>query len=143
MWISLSAVALVAVLALAWFLRGRLFSDGIDGILESRRATSRLVGRGEYVDGSRHLPVALALTPTTFFYESRDIHASVDLEWIREVEYASALATGSHMPAGKVLRLRSQSQSFEFVLPEENVHRWRLLLPPRDGMTANAVANAG
>jgi hypothetical protein len=35
---------------------------------------------------------------------------------------------------GKVLRLRCHSQTFEFVIPNEFVARWHMMLPPRRTM---------
>src|SRR5207253_820600 len=99
--------------------------------MEKRRPTSRLVSRGEFIDGNRHLDVALAVTQSTFFYENSGMQASLDLQWIREIEYDTELATGTAPPAGKVLRLRSNSQTFEFVLPADITPRWHLMLPPR------------
>ena len=131
MWTLLTVVAVVAVTVLGWNLYRRFGTDRIEALNEKRRATSRLVSRGEFVDGSRHLDVALAVTQSTFFYENADMEASLDLDWIREIEYDTELATGTTPPAGKVLRLRSQSQTFEFILPEALVARWHMMLPPR------------
>lgn len=132
-WISLLAVVVVAVLA--WNLYGRFGSDRIAERIERHRADSRMVGRGEFVDGNRHLAVALALTQSTFFYENPDMEASLDLQWIREVEYDTELGTGLAVAGGEVLRLRSDSQTFEFVLPSDTVARWHTMLPAR-GVTA-------
>jgi hypothetical protein len=128
-WLSVAAVVLVAVLG--WNLYRRFGTDRIAAFNERRRAGSKIVSRGEFVDGNRHLDVALALTQSTLFYENSDMEASIDLQWVREVEYATELATGLAITDGKVLRLRSQSQTFEFVLPREHVTRWHMLLPPR------------
>jgi hypothetical protein len=125
-------LALIAVVAfLSWHLYRRFGFDHIEQFTQKRRSTSRYVSRGEFVDGNRHLDVALAVTQTTFFYENRDMQASLDLRWIREIEYDTELATGTVVEGGKVLRLRSHSQSFEFVLPEDTVARWHMMLPPR------------
>lgn len=129
LWISVAAVVAVAFLGFNLYRRFR--SDRLGAFNEKRRTTSRLVGRGELVDGNRHLDVALALTQDTFFYENSDMQASIDLQWVREVEYDTELATGTAVVHGKVLRLRSQSQTFEFVLPNDTVARWHLMLPPR------------
>ena len=75
--------------------------------------------------------IALAVTQSTLFYENSAMKASIDLQWVREIEYDTELATGSTPPAGKVLRLRSNSQMFEFVLPSDVMQRWHLMLPPR------------
>lgn len=128
-WITL--VALIVVGFLGWNLYRRFGADRIAALNEKRRPTSRLVSRGEYVDGNRHLEVALAVTQETFFYENADMQASIDLQWVREIEYDAELATGTRPPSGKVLRLRSNSQTFEFVLPNDLVARWHMILPPR------------
>lgn len=131
-WLSIAAV--VAVLFLGWNLYRRFGADRIAALNEKRRVGSRLVGRGEFVDGNRHLDVALAVTPATFFYENADMEGSIDLQWVREIEYDTELATGTAPPTGKVLRLRSNSQTFEFVLPDDMVARWHMMLPPRRAM---------
>lgn len=133
-WLSLIAVIVCAVLG--WNLYRRLRSDGVDAFTEKRRPTSRFVSRGEFVDGNRHLDVALAVTQSTFFYENNDMQASLDLEWVREIEYDTELATGTAVEGGRVLRLRSQSQTFEFVLPNDVVSRWHTMLPPRRPIAA-------
>jgi hypothetical protein len=127
----LSLTAVVVVAFLGWNLYRRYGADQIGEINENRRSSSRMVGRGEFVDGNRHLAVALAVTQSTFFYENRDMQASLDLQWVREIEYDTELATGSAVAGGKILRMRSDSQTFEFVLPNDTVPRWHLMLPPR------------
>lgn len=127
----ISSVALVAIVLLGWNLYRRFGTDRIETLMERRRGTSRFVSRGSFVDGSRHLDVALALDQSTLFYENPGMKASIDLQWVREIEYDTKLATGAAMPGGKVLRLRSQSQTFEFVLPNEVVARWHTMLPQR------------
>ncbi len=123
--------ALVVVAYLVWNLSRRVGSDRITALNDRRRATARLVGRGELVDGNRHIDVALAVTGSTLFYENSDMEASIDLQWVREIEYASELMTGSVVPNGRVMRLRSHSQTLEFVIPHDVVARWHLMLPPR------------
>lgn len=130
-WISTAAAVVAGFLC--WNLFRRFGADRIAALSEKRRATSRIVGRGEFVDGSRHLEVALALTKETFYYENADMEASLDLQWVQEIEYDSRLATGAAIENGKVLRLRCHSQTFEFVLPDDMVVRWHLMLPPRAG----------
>ncbi len=129
---SLLLLAAFVVLALfGWNLYRRFGADRIGELCETRRSGSRIVSRGEYVDGNRHMEVALALTGSTFFYETADMQASLELQWIREVEYDTHLATGNPAAGGRVLRLRCYSQVFEFVLPSEVVPRWYLMMPPR------------
>lgn len=127
--LTIGAVAALAVLA--WTLYRRFGVDRIAELNDRRRSASRIVGRGEYIDGNRHLEVAMALAGSTLFYENVDMKAFVDLQWVREIEYDSALATGAHVTAGKILRLRSKSQTFEFLLPLDVVSRWHMMLPPR------------
>jgi uncharacterized protein (DUF3084 family) len=131
-WLLLVAVIVVGILG--WNLYRRFGADRIQSLNDKRRPTSRIVSRGEYVDGNRHLDVALAVTQSTFFYENADMQASLDLDWIREIEYDTELSTGTTPATGKVLRLRSNSQTFEFVLPNDVVARWHMMLPPRRAM---------
>src|SRR5439155_19812244 len=92
LWISI--VSVVAVAFLGWNLYRRFGADQIAELNERRRGTSRIVSRGELVDGNRHLAVALAVTQSTFFYENSDMQGSLDLQWVREIEYDTRLATG-------------------------------------------------
>ena len=128
-WLSIFAVAALAFLA--WNLYRRFGADRISSFTEKRRATSRFVSRGEFVDGNRRMEVALALTGSTFFYENADMEASLELQWVSEIEYDTTLSTGLAVAGGKVLRLRCYSQAFEFVLPDDVVARWHMMLPPR------------
>lgn len=137
-WLATLAAIVIAA-ALGWNLYRRFATDRIAALNEKRRAGSRMVGRAEYVDGNRHMDVALAVTRSTFFYENADLQASLDLQWLREIEYDTELATGTTPVAGKVLRLRSNSQTFEFILPDDTVARWHMMLPPR--REAQAVAH--
>jgi len=137
-WLSIAGVGVLAFLC--WNLYRRFGADRIAALSEKRRATSRIVSRGELVDGSQHTEVALALTHSTFFYENADMQASLDLQWVSEVEYDTHLSTGSAAAGGKVLRLRSHSQAFEFVLPNDMVARWHLLLPPRRAIESALLA---
>ena len=128
-WVSVIALGVIA--ALGWNLYQRLGASRIEAITNKRRASSRTVTSGEFVDGSRHLKVALALTSTDLFYENADMKAYIDLRWVQEVEYDTSLATGHDVVGGKVLRIRCYSQVFEFVLPDKVVPTWHLMLPAR------------
>jgi len=127
---GLLIIAVSAVLFVGWNLYRQFGGDRIGALCETRRSASRIVSRGEFVDGSKHIEVALALTGSTFFYETADMHASLELQWVKEIEYDTHLTTGD-IAAGRVLRLRCYNQVFEFVLPSDVVPRWYLLLPPR------------
>ena len=126
----------VAVAFLAWNLYRRFGTDQIAVFNNRRRGSSLMVGRGEFVDGNRHLDVALAVTPSVLFYENAAMQASLDLQWVREIEYDTELGTGAAVPGAKVLRLRSDSQTFEFVLPNDTVARWHMMLPARRAISA-------
>ena len=136
----ISVVSLGALAALGWYGYSRFDASRIEAIANKRRATSRTVTSGEFVDGSRHMKVALALTSTDLFYENADMKAYLDLRWVQEVEYDSCLATGREVEGGKVLRLRSNSQVFEFVLPDKVVPTWHLMLPARRQLDMPAAA---
>lgn len=138
----LSIAAVVAVAILGWNIVRRLGTDRIAQFNDKRRATSRMVSPGEFVDGNRHLAVALAVNESTFFYENADMQASLDLRWVREIEYDTELGTGIAVEGGKVLRLRTSSQTFEFVLPNDVVARWHMMLPPRRAIEPAVVAPA-
>jgi len=133
-WLSIVAVGVLAFLC--WNLYRRFGSDRIAALCEKRRQESRIVSRGEFVDGNRHVEVALALTGSTFFYENAEMHASLELHWVTEIEYDTQLSTGAAAADGKVLRLRCYSQTFEFVLPNDSVSRWHMMLPPRRARNA-------
>jgi len=138
----LSIAAVVVVVVLGWNLVRRFGVDRIAQFNDKRRATSRMVSPGEFVDGNRHLAVALAVNESTFFYENSDMQASLDLQWVREIEYDTEFGTGGVAEGGKVLRLRTSSQTFEFVLPNDVVARWHMMLPPRRAIEAAVVAPA-
>jgi len=140
-WMSIGAAAVV--LFLCWNLYRRFGADRIAAFTEKRRGTSRIVSRGEFFDGNRRIEVALALTKDTFYYENADMEASLDLQWVREIEYDTRLATGAAIADGKVLRLRCHSQTFEFLLPDDMVARWHLLLPPRRETASPGKAAVG
>jgi len=59
-WLSVAAMGVVAFLG--WTLYRHVSASRIEALTDKRRSTSRMVGRGEFVDGSRHLksPVELA-----------------------------------------------------------------------------------
>lgn len=102
----------------------------------ARRRTSRMAGSGYLVNGTRRSPVALALTDSTLFYEFSKGQGSIDPESAVAIEYDTALASGVDVPDGRVLRLRTGSETVvEFVLPREDVSSWYRHLPPRPEKT--------
>src|SRR5438270_10489912 len=126
---SVTVVGLVVLIALVFvFLRLRM-KDHVNEYVQRRSASSRVASRADFVEGMQRIPVALALTDDTIFYESPDLQASLELQRIEEVEYDDETATGQHV-VGRALRLRAHSHSFEFVLDAETARRWQTALPP-------------
>ena len=126
LWILLSA-AVIAVLG--WSLWRHLAADGMQRLNDRRRGSCRLVGTGALIEGQQHIPVALALSTTTLYYENADLEASLDLRDIQEVEYANELVTGQAVHGDKVMRLRCFSRMFEFVIDSATAARWQAELP--------------
>ena len=136
--LTIVGVIVLAVL-LVVFLKVRR-GDLLGAIMEKRRSRSKIVSRADYVEGAEAIPVAIALTEDTFYYENPDLEASFDLARIDEVEYADDLMTGKkHAADCRVLRLRSHGTTFEFLLSKPDTDKWQSLLPAR----AIGVARAG
>ncbi len=134
-------IALVGVVYLGRNLAARFASHRLRQFIDRRRTSSRLVSRGELIDGNRHLPVALALSESALFYESSDLQASLDLEWIGEVEYDDAVVAGKYVGDGSVLTIRCYSQAFEFLIPIAALPQWQAVLPAhRQAARAGAPA---
>ena len=130
MTLSLLVAAVVAAVVITLLFRRRA-KEQLDTFTERRRGSAQMVGQGELVDGNRHMQVALALTDSAFIYENTDIEAFLERKWIQEVEWENELSTGQSIGAGKVLRLRCFSRTFEFVIPPEAVGQWQTALPPQ------------
>ncbi|MFA6955137.1 MAG: hypothetical protein WC538_04610 [Thermoanaerobaculia bacterium] len=128
-WMLFIELPLIAILV--WLLAKVHAAGLLSDLVNGRRASSRIVGRGELIDGSRHIPVALALSDSTFFYENDDMKASLGLQYIREVGYESESSSGSSVEGGKILRFRCLSQMFEFLIRDDEVARWEAVLPAR------------
>ncbi len=122
-------VAIVAIAAVVWMMEKRAAVDGVRRCNDERRSSCRLVGRGELVEGKQHIPVAMALSWSTLYYENGDLEASLDLHSIDEVEYADELVTGQSLGGGKVMRLRCFSKVFEFVVDPPTASQWQAALP--------------
>ena len=138
---TVTVVGLVVLVALiVLFLRVRM-RDLVEEHVKRRSVGSRICTRADYVEGAERIPVALALTDDTIYYENPDLQASLELQRIEEVEYDDETATG-HNVVGKALRLRSHGHVFEFVLDDETARKWQTALPPHridDGPAAQAV----
>ena len=128
----ITVVGVVTVVVLLWFYLRARSADLIGEMMEKRRGTAKIVSRADYAEGMEKIPVGLALTNETFYYENPDMQASFDLDRIDEVEYDDELATAIEVPHGfKALRLRSHGTTFDFVMPNAEIERWKTLLPPR------------
>ncbi|MEO8381126.1 MAG: hypothetical protein ABI779_15805 [Acidobacteriota bacterium] len=137
---TLTVVGLIVLAVLVVvFLKVRQ-GDLLGAIMEKRRSKSKIVSRADYVEGAEAIPVAIALTDDTFFYENPDLEASFDLNRIDEIEYSDELMTGKkHAADAHVLRLRSHGTTFEFLLNRADTDKWRSMLPAR----TLGVARAG
>jgi hypothetical protein len=129
-WVgTVTAVGVIALAILVWvFLRVRS-QDLLGDLMAKRKASSKIVSPAHYMEGIERIPVALALTDNTFYYENPDLEASLDLAQLEEVEYDDETATGHHV-TGKALRLRSHGHCFEFLLDDATAREWQKLLPP-------------
>ena len=125
--LSIGGVVIIAVLV--WNLRKRFAADGVRRFKDGRRPSARVVSSAEFIDGSRRVLVSLALNQAALYYENSDMQASLDLDWIQEVEYENELVTGQQVGQGKVLRLRCFSRAFEFILPADAIEQWQAVLP--------------
>ena len=120
-------VVLVGLIVLFMRTRSR---DLIDELMNKRRASSKLVSRADYVEGLERIPVALALTEDTFYYENPDFNAMFELRMLDEIEYDDELATGRQVDHGcRALRIRSHGTTFEFILAPDVCAKWMAALP--------------
>ncbi|MBK5259231.1 MAG: hypothetical protein JJE51_06540, partial [Thermoanaerobaculia bacterium] len=72
---NITVAGLVLAAVLLWvFFRTRA-KDHLSAIMERRRSSSKLVSRAEYMESLDRMPVALALTGDTFYYENSDLEA--------------------------------------------------------------------
>ena len=133
---------IVLVVMVVVFLKVRQ-KDLVTEFMQKRKPTSRLVGRADYVEGMERIPVAIALTADTFYYENPDLEASFELSRIDEVEYGDELSTGRTLDEPwRVMRLRSHGAAFDFVMDKNECAKWMEALPTRgmdQGSTARAV----
>jgi hypothetical protein len=137
--LTVVGVIVLAVLVVVYLkMRQR---DLLGAFMEKRRASAKLVSRADYIEGAETIPVALALTADTFYYENPDMEASFDLNRIDEIEYSDELMTGkNHGENCRVLRLRSHGTAFEFLVDRAESRKWETALPARTlGPVARAV----
>jgi len=117
--------------------------DHLDVLVKKRQPASKVVSRAEYVEGMEKIPVALALTADTFYYENPDLEASFELARVDEIEYDDELAIGKTVDDDcRVMRLRCHGAAFEFILSKADAAKWAAILPARrmgEPATAQAV----
>ncbi len=139
-WLGvITVVGLIALAALTALLMKFRKQDHLEAIMAKRRADAKHTCRAEYVEGMEKIPVALALTHDTFYYENEDLQALLELARIEEVEYDDETATGHAVQHGKALRLRSHGHTFEFLLDHSNAAKLEALLTPHRLDEARAV----
>jgi hypothetical protein len=137
---TITTVGVIALVALVVLFVKTRNKDLLDEMMKKRSGTSRLVTRATYVEGMESIPVALALTDDTFYYENPDLEARFELSRIDEIEYDDELATGKTLDHGcRALRLRSHGAMFEFILDPADCQKWQATLPPRRFDQARAV----
>ena len=129
---TLTIIGLIVLGVLIWLFFRTRTGDLITEMVEKRRPTSRLVCRADYVEGLDRIPVAIALTDDTFYYENPDLQASFELRRIEEIDYDDEMLTGHAADAGhRVMRLRSHGRAFEYLLPRAEADKWAAALPPK------------
>lgn len=128
--VTVTVVGLAVLAVLVWFFLRTRSKDMLAEMMAKRKPSSKVVSRASYVEGMATIPVAVALTGDTFYYENPDLQASFDLKDVDEVEYVDELATGHPIHGQRALRLRSHGTTFEFVLGPADCSTWESLLPP-------------
>ena len=125
--VALISTVIVVVILLAiiiWFVNQQRAKGRIDEMVKKRAGDAIIAHRALYMEGRERLPVALALTPQSVFYENFDLEARLDLDRIDEVEYDDETTTGLSQEGCKILRLRSHGQVFEFVITKAEAEEW-------------------
>ena len=142
---TITTVGIILLVALVWlFIRTR-GKDEMAALVARRQASSKAVGRAEFVEASERIPVIVAVDDRCFYYENSDLQASLDLDRIEEVEYDSELSTGKDVDEARVLRLRSHGHAFEFIMDRPLAERWATIMPQRlmkNPSSARAVSAA-
>lgn len=125
----LTGIGIVALAVLVWVFVRTWNNDQLEEIVKRHTPTARLSTKADLIEGINHIPVALSLEGSDIVYENPDLQAKLEIARIEEVEYASELATGNHVEAGRVMRLRSHGHAFEFILDPASAERWSAALP--------------
>ena len=125
----ITVVGIIAVVILFLFLKKRRRSDVVEEMMSKRRGSCKVVSRAEFVQGMERMPVALCLGESQLFYENADFQAHLELNRIDEIEYDDELSTGKAIEDGRVLRVRSHGQQFEFIVTKTDAEKWTTGLP--------------
>ncbi|HEY0593619.1 MAG TPA: hypothetical protein VGF40_17745 [Thermoanaerobaculia bacterium] len=139
--ITVVGVAVLAVLV--WFLYRKFSQDKIEELIAKRKPSARVALPAHFVEANQRIPVALALTDQSIYYENADLEARIDLANIEEVEYATDLSTGQEVQNGRVLRLRAHSHSYEFIVDKVSGERIESVLPPHTADQPGGVRLVG
>ncbi len=123
-------VSVIVIAAIIWLIQRQRASSSIDKFMQKRKGESILSHRAVFMEGREKLAVALTLTDKTVFYENQDFEARLDITQIDEVEYDDETMTGLSQDGHRILRLRSHSHTFEFILPNAQIKQWEEHLSP-------------
>src|ERR1043166_6798265 len=75
----LTVVGLVALAVLVWvFVRMRA-KDHIEEVMAKRRGSCKLVSRADFLEGLEKIPVSLAPSDDSLYYENLDLQATLEL----------------------------------------------------------------
>lgn len=143
---SLGFITIIGVAALGvlvWFLYRKFSQDKIEELIAKRKGSARVALPAQFVEANQKIPVALALTDQSIYYENADLEARLDLANIEEVEYATDLFTGQEVPGGRVLRLRAHGHAYEFIVDKVNGERIESILPPHTADQPGGVRLVG
>ena len=139
----ITVVGIAALAVLVWFLYRKFSQDKIQEFIDKRKPSSRVALPAQFVEANQRIPVALAVTDESIFYENADLEARLDLQHIDEVEYGSDLFTGQEVANGRVLRLRSHGHAYEFIVDKVSGERIEAILPPHHADEPGGVRLVG
>ena len=139
----ITVVGIAALAVLVWFLYRKFSQDKIQEFIDKRKSSSRVALPAQFVEANQRIPVALAVTDESIFYENADLEARLDLQHIDEVEYGSDLFTGQEVANGRVLRLRANGHAYEFIVDKVSGERIEAILPPHHADEPGGVRLVG
>ena len=128
--IAITVAGLIVIVILVVILVRKLGEDKIEALLNKRHAEAKVASPALFVEGPSKVPVALTLTKNMLYYENTDLQANLDLSRIDEVEYDDDVSSAQTSGHGRVLRLRSHGQMFEFILNKQSADQFEEHLPP-------------